>query len=478
MWRDYRLHFDKRKTRKTKNKKMKKHGTFCLLIGLLLLIFSSCEKMVEVDPPQSQISSANVFEDELTAVAAISRLYTRIASDGFLNITYLASLSADELMIDANDAALQFYHNELLSTNPTIETSWRYHYTTIYNANSIIEGLEKSVKLTAALKNQLTGEAKFIRALCHFYLVNLFGDVPYITSTDYRINGLVFRMPVIQVYEKIVADLTDAKNLLSLDYSYSNNERVRANKWAASALLSRVYLYTGNWLNAELFATDIIDRTALYGLITNLTDVFLKNSREAIWQLIPPYPQKYTVEGAWLNKPFFSVGNATITNNLFNAFEANDKRKINWVATGNVGTQTWYYSTKYKENLNNATGTEYTMVLRLAEQYLIRAEARAKQNKLTGPSSAASDINMIRNRAGLPNTTATTQSVLLTAIEQERRVELFAEWGHRWLDLKRTGRANAVLGAIKTGWTVTDMLYPIPFSELQLNPNIIQNPGY
>jgi hypothetical protein len=116
-------------------------------------------------------------------------------------------------------------------------------------------------------------------------------------------------------------------------------------------------------------------------------------------------------------------------------------------------------------------------VLRLAEQYLIRAEARANQNNIAG---AVDDINVIRTRAGLP---AVSQGVskdqCLLAIEQERRIELFTEWGHRWFDLKRTNRADAVLSTLKSpNWQSADRLYPIPQSELETDVHLNQNPGY
>ncbi|WP_121196115.1 RagB/SusD family nutrient uptake outer membrane protein [Mucilaginibacter gracilis] len=136
----------------------------------------------------------------------------------------------------------------------------------------------------------------------------------------------------------------------------------------------------------------------------------------------------------------------------------------------------YYYFSKYKQKLTNTTATgEYVTYLRLAEQYLIRAEARAKQGNLAG---AIADINVIRTRAGLLNTTAVLQPDILLAIEQERRIELFGEYGHRWNDLRRTGRANAVLGALKTTWTANAALYPIPKTEIQNNSNLTQNPGY
>ena len=121
---------------------------------------------------------------------------------------------------------------------------------------------------------------------------------------------------------------------------------------------------------------------------------------------------------------------------------------------------------------------DLSTVLRLAEQYLIRAEARAKQGKITGVNSAESDINVIRNRAGLGNTTANTQADILLAVEQERKSEFFTEWGHRWFDLKRTGRTTAILSPYKPNWQASKELFPIPESQLINDPNITQNPGY
>ena len=141
---------------------------------------------------------------------------------------------------------------------------------------------------------------------------------------------------------------------------------------------------------------------------------------------------------------------------------------------------TFYYPYKYKKgddySSNPPPPTEYYIVFRLAEQYLIRAEARAQQGNIGGGQA---DINLIRNRSGLANTIASDKGNLLSAVEHERQIELFAEWGHRWLDLKRTNRADQVLGAIKgASWQSTDKVYPIPQSQIQLNPFLTQNPGY
>jgi len=450
-----------------------------LLSFALALTISSCSDFIEVDDPITLLIRKDVFEDDLTAVAAVSGLYTSLAAQSGLNsITYLTSLSSDEMKVEQGVEPLQFYRNAILSTNASVASIWTESYSVIYKANSIIEGLEKSSKITIPLKNQLLGEAKFFRAFHHLYLVNLFGAVPYVIETDYTKNELISRVAIADVYEKITTDLLAAKALLSDDYSYSQGTRVRVNKWAATALLARVYLYREDWLHAEEQATTVIGKTVLYAL-TVLDSVFLKNSSETIWQLIPPNLQKYTSEGNLFNRPSYSAGVATMSEELFTAFEDNDNRKTKWVGIGNSGAQSWCYPLKYKETYNNGTGAEYSTVLRLAEQYLIRAEARAKQDKLTGANSAASDLNIVRIRAGLPNTTAISKIDLLAAIQQEKKVELFTEWGHRWLDLKRTGQVNNILSSIKSGWDDTDVLFPIPLTEIQLNPNLKpQNDGY
>jgi hypothetical protein len=326
------------------------------------------------------------------------------------------------------------------------------------------------------VRNQLTGEAKFMRAFFHFYLVNLFGPVPLVTSPDYKVNATISRSDTIAVYKQILSDLKDASALLSANYP--TQEKVRVNKWAAVALLARVYLYQRDWVNAEAESTRVIESGA-YQLAAP-SQVFVPNSPEAILQFIPAITQIFnTSEGLSFLPSSPSVRpNYKITPFLLNAFEPGDKRKAAWVNSNTVSGVTYNYPYKYKVRSGQAGApkSEYNMVLRLAEQYLIRAEARARLGKV--PESQA-DINAIRSRSGLSNTTAADPAALLLAIEKERQVELFSEWGHRWLDLKRTGRADAVLGAEKpTDWQPTDALYPIPQNEILSNPLLTQNLGY
>src|SRR5690606_8094764 len=132
-----------------------------------------------------------------------------------------------------------------------------------------------------------------------------------------------------------------------------------------------------------------------------------------------------------------------------------------------------YYPYKYKDRNSINNITEYSMVIRLAELYLIRSEARAMQGNLSG---AIEDIDKIRDRSGIKLIENIQPSIdseaLLDSIIKERKRELFSEWGHRWFDLKRTGRATKVLGINNSSWQEADALFPIPEDERMKNPNL------
>jgi hypothetical protein len=448
------------------------------IIGLLILFFSSCKKFIEVDPPANVVTMETLFSDDQTATSAVNGLYSQmmISNLFFANsaMAVFPGLSADELMRTVPDGSTDpFQKNAIMTNSSQIEINlWKRGYNHIYHANAILKGLANSTGLTKATKDQLTGEAKFVRAFCHFYLVNLFGDVPLITGTDYQINQAVPRTSAGEIYQQIISDLKDAQNLMSA--SYPTAGKVRPTKNAATALLARVYLYQKNWAEAEAQATLLIS-SGTYSL-ASLNSVFLANSSEAIWQLLPVLSSINTADGiTFIPGSPSARPNYIVTDWLLNSFEANDQRKTSWLKTNTVSGQNYTYPYKYKTRLS-PTIAESNMVFRLGEMYLIRAEARAEQNNITG---AQADIDAIRIRAGLSSTTANDKATLLTAIAQERRIELFAEWGHRWFDLKRTNRIDAVLSIEKPlSWQSTDALYPIPLSELQTNPALIQNPGY
>ena len=213
-----------------------------------------------------------------------------------------------------------------------------------------------------------------------------------------------------------------------------------------------------------------------YTLLNELDAVFKINNTETIWEVAPTNDTRNSVEGSvFIPSTATVVPNLYLNSSLLNSFEPADERKSKWLGFNTVGGNTYYYPYKYKQRTATPV-EEYEIVVRLAEQYLLRAEARAQQNKF---SEAASDLDIIRNRAGLSNTTATDLNTLLTAIKKERQIELFTEWGDRWLNLKRYGMISAILAPIKgDNWQTTDSIFPIPFNEIQINPKLTQNPGY
>lgn len=463
-----------------KTGKIKKsvQSTLTLLCILLLV---RCDNYVAVDLPPSQLTSTAVFENKTTANAAMTSIYSKIRDSGILSgsttgLSNELGNYADELVFYGNisNATQNFYNNTILASNTTISVWWSNSYNEIYAANAVIEGVAKSTSLKTADKNQLTGEALFVRGLIHFYLLNLYGDIPYITTTDYRQNSVVGRMATSVVYARIIDDLSQSITLLPVDYI--SVERVRPNKAVAQALLARVYLYTGAWAEAANAASAVLNNTTLYAWENNLDNIFLKESTTTLWQLMPAYDGENTMDGATF---IFTSGPpklVALSNTLVAAFEPGDQRRNHWVSAVTKGTSTWYHANKYKERSMTVSSLEYSILFRLAEQYLIRAEARAQQGDLIG---AKEDLNKIRNTAGLGDTPAISQEQILDAIQRERRVELFTELGHRFFDLKRTNRLDPVLFPIKAGWDTTDKLFPIPESELLVNPNLApQNAGY
>jgi hypothetical protein len=469
------------------------NSIFNLAILLFIMTICSCRKFIEVESPYTSFNGENVYTTDATAISAVTAMFLKIGTgDGISNIGFAAGLSADELTLFPGNSTtiIAYFQNELsVATAPQY---WPTLYQEIYLANAAIEGLSKSNTLTPEVKQQLLGESKFIRAFCYFYLVNIYGDVPLVVNTNYKENSLMSRIATNQVWQQITTDLLEAKDLLNPNYVgadvvtiNTSTERVRPNKWTAAALLSRVYLYTGDWQKAEAECTEIIKITSLYDTVS-LNNAFLKNpmvNKEAIWQIQPTISGWNTSEARVYILPTTGPNTAlnpvSLNKEVVYSFEASDARRTNWIRGIKVGSDSFYYAYKYKSATLNAPITENLTVFRLAEQYLIRAEARIQQDNIL---EAKNDLNIIRKRAGLGNTTANDKPSLLTAILNERRVELFCEWGHRWFDLKRTNKIDQVMSMetpLKGGaWQSTDKLYPISISELAANPNLVQTPGY
>jgi hypothetical protein len=448
-----------------------------ILVGMIVLpaalLLSSCKKYVELGAPPTQVQDVDVYKSDMTATSAVLGLYSGGAlSNLIVPLTTYPGMSADDVQYNTVSPDYVGFETDAVSINNNLNagTLWYYCYQYLRNINYAVDGLTASNTLTPAVKNQLLGEAKFLRAFMFFELVNFYGDVPMpVTGNDLQ-NAYLPRTAAKDVWTQIIADLKDAQSLLP--EAYTGTFRARINKWAATALLARVDLYNKDYPNAEAEATKVIN-SGVYSIVTPLNSVFVNNSNEIIWQItnttgLSAYGPNFVPATGYA--PAYSLYDT-----LYKSFETGDLRKTNWAGVTTISGTNYYYINKYK--LRSGTGNEYNVAMRFAELYLIRAEARAQQNNLT---DAKTDIDVIRARAGLAGVSAAlSQSAMLLAIEQERKVELFGEWGHRWFDLKRTNRAATVIGGQKPAtWKNTAVLYPIPDAQRLINTSLTQNDGY
>jgi len=454
-----------------------------LLYLLFLLGFTSCDDFLEVGPNTSELDTELVFKNDNTAIAALEAIYHELQFGGFasgnnFSITLLGNILAD----DAKEYAVtndryDFYINTLRADNSSNNSIWSSAYKQLYNTNALLEGIKDNIDLTVETKSRIEGEAKFLRAFIYYYLVHLYDEVPLVLTTDYHINQSLARTSVNEIYTQIQKDLEDALIYLPEDYVYSEGEHIRPTKYAAYTLLARLAQWRKDYSKAVNYASEVIG-SGKYELL-ELEDVFKANSKEGIWQLVPVVPRAGANEGAIYileNNPATPNNASTqaLTEDFLSVWEATDLRYQNWIGIYTEGENDYYYPYKYKIK-HGGDSEEYSMVIRLAELYLIRAEAYAESGNV---QAAIDDLNKIRNRAGLPDWTAADVPDIEQAVLDERRREFFSEWGHRWLDLKRFGVIDEVLGQKKPTWQPHAKLLPIPEQDILRNPFLTQNPGY
>lgn len=467
-------------------------------ILLAAFAISSCD-FIDIDPPKNQLLTANVFGTDETATAAMVDIYIGMIgrnSDSYY-IPYACGHAADELARYSTNVPLSdLYINRPKPADAFTNRFWNNSYFYIYQANSVIEGCENSANLHPEVKKQLLAEAHFIRAFWVYYLTSFFGEIPLTITSNYSVNLNLRRSPITDVFRQIVSDLEYAIGNLNPLYVNGTsratvNDRCRPNQSAAMALLARVQVANKKWEEAERLTSSVIDNVALYDTVP-INQVFLSNNKESLWQVAQPVPRSTnisTYEGYGFvleTKPNVTAGfvSSAVSKNLLEAFEQGDLRRKHWIGEfvdmKVIPNQSYFFPSKYKVRVTTATPTEQSTILRLAEQFLIRAEARVQLGNFDG---ALADINVIRKRAGLPFLPPGDKQYLLKAILKERQTELFAEWGHRWIDLKRMGFAEEIMPTVLAGkqggaWSSTMELWPLPQIEVERNGNLVPNPGY
>jgi hypothetical protein len=476
-----------------------------LMIMALTMIFS-CGKNFLTEPPRTVtiddlINNPTDGAPRLTA-AVYNKLYDwDVHTFSWMGISSISSDDADKgSQIGDAGTDKDLLDNWTISASGfSFNEEWIGLYDGIGRAAYAIKYLEE-MKLPQAEKDRYIGEVKLLRAYYYWCLVRIFGGVPiidHVLTSQEDIAQASIRASISQVYAFIESDCNDA--ILKLPTTVSKEEQGRVSKWAARALLAKAYLYQKRWADAKS-QCDAIVNSNQFGLLPNYEDIWREVgefSTESIWEVNavggganPKGVQQYTSvqdirpRGWGFNTP---------TMDLVNAYEPNDKRKAATIMfrgqtlwDGEVFPITapndrYNYKTFVSRTLETWSGDQdqtnkNLRLFRFGEILLIKAEV---ENELGNLSVAQTALNLIRNRAGLPNTTANTKDDLRNAIYKERRVEMAFEHD-RTFDLRRTGRAGAVLRAHGKSYLdgVHD-LYPIPQVQIDRSGGkLIQNPGY
>ena len=446
--------------------------TYFLII--LISVMMSCTKMLDVQPT-ADISSDQAIKDKNGVDKAITGAYYSLHDVGNYgrNQVIVEDLAADNLVWTGTTRDYQqIGENQIAADNGIIDGIWFSNYDCINRVNNVLYRIS-GIEMTTNERNMYTGDGLFLRALSHFNLLCFFGGIPIKTQPTLDLSNInQARNSVPEVFAQIIADLTEAEKILPATRSLG-----RASAFSATALLARVYLTQYQQTNDPAIAALAISMAEKvineggFILAPAYADLFHGNTTESVFEVIfdaqnynrlAQYFFPVSLTGRYeVSPPATFVGSFLITDTVrYNASIALDTV---------IASDTTYfpYGIKYTDI---TSGTDRVYVLRLAEMYMIRAEANAYTNG--NIEDIRNDINILRTRAGLPATTATTYDELKQAIETERRHE-FAFESQRWSDLVRTKRATTVLG-IDDKYT----LFPIPLSELQTNTLMTQNPGY
>ncbi len=501
---------------------------------LSLFILSGCTKLKE--DPQSFLTPEQFYKTQDDAVAAVNVLYHQLNHDpngqqGLYNSLYNTGM---DFMSDDLDAGPGSPNPDVQSLSKLAHSAtvvrgkeiWQQHYSNINRANVALEKIP-GITFDEALKNRLLGEAHFIRALHYFDLVRLYGDVPLLL-TDQTVLPLpelqVERTPLAQVYDQIIADLTEATTLFQ---NGGAGEPGRATEGAAKSLLSKVYLTKRDWANAATKAEEVINGSYGYDLEENYSHVFLpayKNGKEHIFSaqflangggqanatmardILAGIPGLKGTYGDQVR--FYTVGNDKFFS-IYKLYAPNDQRRDVSFTTSfispkngkvygslndpNIPGDSTPFLNKYFDPTavdNTAESAANTHIIRFAEVLLIHSEA---ENELNGPTAKAyTSLNRVRHRAGLdPLPDGLSKDQFRDSVYLERRLELVNEF-QRWFDLIReTGSASTGVGPEGRGILISALqkvgktnaaprhyLYPIPQLEIDRNSKLTQNPGW
>lgn len=465
------------------------------LIAFVALFLISCESVFEGIDPQSNVSSSVIFNDLQGAQNALYGAYSQMQATGYYgrNIVGWPEALADNVRPPLNN----FGRGVAQSRNDVRAhvDLWNTGYFMVNILNNILANID-NVPTSQANIDRIKGESLALRGLVYHDLVKIYGrnpnhigsgsnlGVPLVLEPYTGGDVLPARATVDEIYDQVIADFNAAIPLLNDDNLANNRSEMSAT--AAKAFLARVHLYRGNWADAANLANDVINSAGI-DLVSgaNYLSAFSAGAESLF------YVAFNTVESLGINNAIniyyirrnnLGYGDGVMTDDLLSTWDqANDLRyqAISEVDNDRDG-ETVVYNLKY--NAYDGQNADNVDLLRISEMYLIRAEANFENGSSVG-AAPLDDINTLRTRAGL----AARTTLSLADIMEERRLELAFE-GHRFFDLKRRGM-DITKGTPGTNDCPAGSCDPIPNgdfrvvnniaqTELDVNPNLVQNPGY
>lgn len=496
--------------------------TFTALFVFFGLI--SCNKDFLTVVPETNLSTAIFFSKEADFQQAVNAAYVPLRSIVNDRAWLLGEMHSDnayyyrnilfgatEQQEDIADFAVPTANG--VTSNTHVLNQYRLDFQIIARANQILSSID-AVEFAAASKNNLKGQAQFLRAYAYFELVRYFGKVPlHLTPVTNRQEAALPLGSIDEIYAQIIKDATAASTSL---LPKPTQEAGRATSGTAKMLLANVYMVQKKWAEAEKLLKEIVSSNE-YKLMPDFNDAFStntgnKNNAESIFEVQfqegasgyngaiiynylprPMSPEELKpITGTSNPQPLTGEGNGAPTPDLINSFETGDKRKdgtIGYVTiSGSLrANKNFPYNKKFAKthSLHGNTGNNFP-IYRYAETLLFLAEALTEQGKM---GEALPFLNQVRSRAGLPAATATAQAELRNQIYQDRRSELAFE-NKRWFDLVRTGTAIEVItaygnrikanpvayyypeGAVarSNAFSNISLLYGLPADEAALSP--------
>ena len=489
---------------------------------LLIMSIASCKKYLDKAPLDS-INTANFFQTEADAVAAINGAYQPLQWPKLYNLRiWTTDIWAANSVVGAGGGTdgieTQDIANFVTATdNAAALDIWRGPAPGILRCNLVLKNVP-GMNISQSLKDRILGEAHFLRAHYYFILVRLFGDIPLITEPQTPEDDLrPSRTARDKVYELIVNDLTEAIALLPDRSAYSGADIGRASKGSALGMLAKVQLTLGNYEETVLLCRQV--SSLGYQLNVDYADNFkpaTKNSGESLFEVQYAGKTGFSFwdnenQASWVstftgprNSNFVGGGygwNQPVAE-FINQYETGDSRKDKTILyVGGPSFDGQEYEASFSTTGFNVrkflvpksvspdydTNPANWPVLRYADVLLMEAEALCELNRLDEAQAVATSINSggplnrVRKRAGLTDVQGLSQSALREKIRHERRIELAFE-GSRWFDLVRYDNgqyAAAFLHSVgKTNFAAKHLLLPIPQKEIDANPNLSQNTGY